>query len=202
MAESQIPTGGNRQNNIAIAQEFLRNLSSGGDAEAAGTIIHPDYVGSVAPFPDDHGPEGYRQLAARTLVRYPDARYIIEDIIATDEDKVAIRATFSGTYRAHDEMDQVFDGEPMEMPTIIILQIADGKVTRSWTSYDLLGPMTRWGVIPDFLGISREKQKLRVVAGGKELPDPVTVFWGDTELTWPLIPSQERMRALLWPIRW
>lgn len=203
-AESQMPAGDNRASNIALAELFLRNLSSEGDAEGAEQFIHPDYVNHTVPFRDEQQPKGYKEFAGRTLVRYPDARYIREDIIATDEDKVAIRATFSGTYRAHDEMDQVFDRQPMSMPVIIILRIADGKVRESWISFDLMGPMLRWGVIPDFLGITATNKGFRVFVGDEELKttQPVKVFWGDTELTWPLIPSQQKMTALLWPIRW
>jgi predicted ester cyclase len=203
-AESQIPAGDNKANNKAIAEQFLRYLSSEGSADGAEDLIHPDYVGHVVPFPDYQGPEGCREFAARTLERYPDARYIVEDIMATDDDKVVIRGTFSGTYRARDEMDQMFDDQPITMPTITILQIAEGKVTESWASFDLVGPMQRWGVIPDFLGISKENKEIRVFVGGEELKttEPVKVLWGDTELKWPLIPSQQKMAALLWPWRW
>jgi predicted ester cyclase len=198
-----VAAGDNRENNKEIADQFLRNLSSEGSAERADEFIDPGYVGHVAPFPDDQGPEGYREFAARTFVAYPDARYIVEDIIATDEDKVVIRGAFSGTYRARDEMDQVFDGQPMTIPTIIILQIADGKVTESWTSFDLLGPMQRWGVIPDFLGITAANKEIRVFVGDEELEttEPVSVFWGDTELTWPL-PPPPGLSLLRWPYRW
>lgn len=198
-AESQTPVEDNR----STAEEFLRNLSSEGSAERADDFIHPDYVCHVAPFRDEHGPQGYREFAARTLARYHDARFNDDDIIVT-EDKVVIRGTFSGTYRAQDEMDQVFDGQPMTIPVIIILQIADGKVAESWIGFDLLGPMQRWGVIPDFLGISAANREIRVFVGDEELQttEPVRVYWGESELTWPFIPSPEKMAALIWPYRW
>ena len=197
--ESQMPARGSRE----TAELFLRNLSSEVSEDSAHDFLHPNYVGHVAPFRDDQGPAGYRAFAARTRVRYSDPRFNDDDFIVT-EDKVVIRGAFTGTYRSHDEMDQVFDGQPVTMPFIMILHIAEGKVTESWISIDLVGLMQRWGVIPDFLGISREKKNFRVLVGGKELPttEPVKVFWGDTELSWPLIPSEERMALLLWPWRW
>lgn len=199
MAESPTQARGSRE----TAELFLRNLSSEISEESASDFIHRDYVGHVAPFGDDKGPAGYRAFAARTRVRYSDPRFNDDDMIVT-EDKVAIRGNFSGTYQATDEMDQDFKDQPVTMPIIIILHIAEGKVTESWISIDLVGSMKKWGVIPDFLGISRDNKKLRVFVGGKELPttEPVTVFWGDTELKWPLYPSPEKMAALLWPWRW
>lgn len=199
MAESPTQARGSRE----TAELFLRNLSSEVSEESANDFLHPGYVGHVAPFRDDQGPAGYRAFAARTRVRYSDPRFNDDDIIVT-EDKVAIRGTFSGTYRATDEMDELFDREPVTIPFIIILHIAEGKVTESWISFDLVGLMQRWGVIPDFLGISRENKKIRVFVGGKELQttEPVSVKWGDSELKWPLYPSQPKMDALLWPWRW
>lgn len=199
MAESPTQARGSRE----TAELFLRNLSSEISEESANDFLHHDYVGHVAPFRDDQGPAGFREFADRTRERYSDPQYDADDIIVT-EDKVAIRGTFSGAYRAIDEMDELFDREPVEIPFISILQIADGKVTESWTSFDLVGLMQRWGVIPDFLGISKENKEIRVFVGDEELQttEPVKVLWGDTELTWPLIPSEERMALLLWPWRW
>jgi predicted ester cyclase len=198
-AESQISARGSRE----TAELFLRNLSSELSEESASDFIHRDYVGHVAPFRDDQGPADYRAFAARTRVRYSDPGFNDDDIIVT-EDKVVIRGTFSGTYQAVDEMDELFDREPVTIPFIIILHFAEGKVTESWISFDLVGLMQKWGVIPDFLGISKENKEIRVFVGDKELQttEPVKVLWGDTELKWPLIPSQERMLALLWPWRW
>jgi predicted ester cyclase len=200
MAEQNpTPARGSRE----TAELFLRNLTSEVSAGSVNDFIHPGYVGHVAPFRDEQGPGGYIEFAVRTRDRYSDASFNDDEMIVTD-DKVAIRGTFSGTYRARDDMDEVFDGEQVTIPVIIVLHVADGKVTESWISFDHLGPMQRWGVIPDFLGISAANKRMRVFVGDEELPTtkPVKVLWGDTELKFPLIPRPEKMTALIWPIRW
>jgi predicted ester cyclase len=198
MSESQIPAEDNR----FIAEQFLINLSSEGSADTADEFIAPDYLGHVVPYPDVMGPEGYKEFAAQTFTIYPDARFTIEDMADCEEGKVAIRWTFSGTYRAQGELDQAFDDQPLTMTAISILQIVDGKVTESWTSFDFLGAMQRWGTLPQLVGITEESRDVRVFLGDEELEtlDDVRVFWGDTEITWPLIPPGEV--AFLWPIRW
>lgn len=197
-AESQMPGADIRD----IAERFLINLSSEGSADRADEFIAPDYVGHVVPYPDVMGPEGYKEFAKQTFTIYPDAHFTIEDMAVCEEGKVAIRWTFSGTYRAQGELDRDFDGQTLTMTAISILQITDGKVTESWTSFDFLGAMQRWGTLPQLVGITEESRDVRVFVGGTELEtlDEVRVLWGDTEITWPLIPPGQV--ALLWPISW
>jgi predicted ester cyclase len=190
--------------NKTIAREFLRHLSSEGNATQA--PVASNYVGHFPPYSDVHGSQGCEQFAADTLAVYPDARYTVDDIAAAEGDKVVIRGTFFGTYKAQGKLDQAFDGAPLTMPAISIVQIENGKVKVSWTSIDFLGAMVQWGTLPELIGLSEEDHRIRVFVGDEELkpPPPIRVQWGKGEMKWPLIPPGLPVdRALLrWPIKW
>ena len=192
------------EDNKTIARAFLRHLSSEGSAAEA--PVAPDYVGHFDPYPDIHGSQGCEQFAADTFAVYPDARYTVEDIADAEGDKVVIRWTFFGTYKAQGKLDQAFDGEPLTMPAMSIVHIENGKVKESWTSIDYLGAIMQWGTLPELVGVSEDDHEVHVFVGDEPLHStkPIRVLWGKGEIKWPMIPPGLPVdRALLrWPIRW
>lgn len=178
------------EENKAVAYHFFENLSSQGKTDVADEFIAPSYVGRTTHFPDIQGPDGYKEFVAKTLTVYPDFQFTVEDMIAAEEDKVVARWILLGTYLAQYKIDQAFNGKPVTMTGITILRIVNGKVEESWTNFDLLSMMQRWGPTPDLLGITNpaELEEISVLTrrgdGGYEvlpLPAPTgTVSWG-----WP-----------------
>jgi predicted ester cyclase len=189
------------EDNKIVAERFFKNLSSQGEIDTADEFIAPDYVGHMPPYPDVQGPEGYREFAARTFTTYRDVQYPVEDMLATEEDKVVTRWTFLGTYQAQYELDRAFDGQPLTMSAISILHIVNGKVAESWTNFDFLSAMQRWGPLPEVLGLTEPTKQVRVLVENTlmESSEATSVFLGDTEITWPLIPPAVTFR---WPPRW
>jgi predicted ester cyclase len=69
-----------------------------------------------------------------------------EDFVS-ERDEVAVRATFSGKHLGK------FQGIPatgreVSIPVMLIYQIADGRIARSWANADRLGLLGQLGVLP------------------------------------------------------
>ena len=69
------------------------------------------------------GREDVKRLYMRTFEDYPDFRRTIEDIIA-EGDRVWVRFKITGTS---------LDGEKIELASVNIFRIVDGKVVKGWT---------------------------------------------------------------------
>jgi len=64
------------------------------DLGLLGELVSPDYVGPQG----SRGPAGFTEIVGLRIA-FPDIHYTIEDIVAED-DKVAVRWTWSGTHQA------------------------------------------------------------------------------------------------------
>ena len=135
------------EENKAIAGRWFEALTSlEGTEKAADELLVPDFVGHVPPFPDVHGPEGYKQFIAGTFQAYPDARFDVEDVIA-EGDMVAARVTMRGTHQG--EFRGIAPtGNKLDITGIGIFSFSDGKVVESWDNFDQLGMMRQLGAIP------------------------------------------------------
>ncbi len=132
----------------AIARRWFEALTSlEGTEKAAVELLAPDFVGHVPPFPDAHGPEGYKRFIAGTYGAYPDARFDVEDVIA-EGDRVAVRYTLRGTHEGTTRMGVAPTGKEVAASIIGILKLADGKIVEMWTNVDFLGLMQQMGAIP------------------------------------------------------
>ncbi len=136
------------EENKAIVRRWFEALTSlEGTEKAADELLVPDFAGHVPPFPDVHGPEGYKQFIAGTFQAYPDARFDVEDVIA-EGDRVAVRYTLRGTHEGTTRMGVAPTGKEVAASIIGILKLADGKIVEMWTNVDFLGLMQQIGAIP------------------------------------------------------
>ena len=136
------------EENKAIARRWFEALASlEGTEKAADELLAPGFVGHMPPFPDVHGPEGYKRFIAGTYGAYPDARFVVEDLIA-EGDRVAVRYTLRGTHEGTTRMGVAPTGKEVAANIIGIFKIADGKVVEMWTNVDFLGLMQQMGALP------------------------------------------------------
>jgi len=82
--------------------------------------IAPDYVDHTNQI---RGRENVRQFYTRTFKDFPDFHRTIEDIIA-EKDKVWVHYRVTGTAPT---------GKKMELTTVSILRIVNGKAVEGWT---------------------------------------------------------------------
>ncbi len=136
------------EENKAIADRWFEALTSlEGTEKAADELLAPDFVGHCPPTPDIHGPEEYKQWIAKTFQAYPDARFIVEDMVA-EGDRVVVRYTLRGTHEGTTRMGVAPTGKEVTASIIGILKLADGKIVEMWTNVDFLGLMQQMGAIP------------------------------------------------------
>jgi steroid delta-isomerase-like uncharacterized protein len=118
--------------NKQLIQKFFEALNQRelGILEA---LLTPNFVwhGNV-----DQSREDYRKDLQGVIAAFPDAKWIVEDLLA-DEDKVVIRWTFHGTH-AHNWESTAATGKQITYGGISICRLLDGKVAEVWNNENLL----------------------------------------------------------------
>lgn len=91
------------------------------------------------------GPEAYRRQVSLFVAGFPDLRFTIEDTV-TEQDKVAVCWTFSGTHKG-EFMGIAATNKQVSVDGITIHIIAKGIIMDSYVSWDMWGMMQQLGVI-------------------------------------------------------
>ena len=84
-----------RDENKRRITTLFETCFNAGDLGLLGELVSPDYVGPQG----SRGPAGFKEIVVGLRTAFPDIHYTIEDIVAED-DKVAVRWTWSGTHQA------------------------------------------------------------------------------------------------------
>ncbi len=131
----------------ALLQEMYDSMVPGKDVDAMiDRFMAEDFVEHEAIPGMDNTRETPRQLFKMMLAAFPDFRATIHDMLQ-DGDKVAVRATFSGTQQG-EFMGVPASGNGVEWAVIDILQFRDDKVVAHWGVMDLAGAMAQMGAAP------------------------------------------------------
>jgi steroid delta-isomerase-like uncharacterized protein len=78
----------------------------------------------------------------------PDMRAEIHDVVAAG-DRVALRATYSGTDKGGFIPGMPATGRPFEMETMYIIRLnEEGKIAEHWGIGDMVGVMGQLGLLP------------------------------------------------------
>ena len=132
--------------NQTLAQQYRAELWNG-RLETADEIAAPacllNVSDSITP-PIDPGPAALKQLVTIYRTAFPDAQFVIEDVVA-DAGKVAVRWRGTGTQQG--ALGTIAaTGKPVNVTGIDLLHIEDSKVTAIWTSWDALGLVQQLGL--------------------------------------------------------
>lgn len=125
------------QDNKAIFLRFVEELRRGNLA-IVDEICSPDfrfYSPNSPNFPK--GLEGARMLVNRG--RDSGAEATIEDIIA-DDDRVAVRWTFTGIYRGEPRPGYPKPGQKITLGSMSFYRFANGKIEEDW-GLDVVSPV-------------------------------------------------------------
>jgi steroid delta-isomerase-like uncharacterized protein len=132
--------------NKRLVQRFYGEFYNGRDKDAidrffaAGYVHHPsDLSASLMDFDD------FKKRETRFLEASPDLTRDIEDQVAED-DRVATRSIMRGTQKG-DLPELPSKGKTIEVRSIVIYRLADGKIVEGWENYDPLGTMMQLEVI-------------------------------------------------------
>ena len=124
------------EGNKLIMYRMIEEIWNQGNYEVADELFAPDHTSPSAPdLPP--GSEGVKMLAKMFREAMPDYHMSV-DMVVADENQVAARFIQSGTHTGGELMGMEPSGRRAEWTEIGVLQIADGKITKSWYEVDML----------------------------------------------------------------
>jgi predicted ester cyclase len=134
------------ESNKALVRRFYQEIDKG-NLDVMDELVAKDYIDhSPPPFPGlAPGREGLKQ-AFRNFWRATPGYHRIEDQIA-EGDKVVTRLTSFGKHEG-DLPGAPRTGNDLQMTSITIHRIANGKLAEKWSDKDLLGFLQQIGVLP------------------------------------------------------
>ena len=110
-------------------------------------VYAPDLVWHD-PGQEIQGTAEAKQFIAMYKSAFPDLSVTVEDEIA-EGDKVVTRWTIRGTHQGEIEEFGPPTGRQVEMKSISISRIEEGKIVEEWNSYDNLGVIQQLGLVPE-----------------------------------------------------
>ena len=134
--------------NKAIARRWNEEVWNKGDLAAIDELFTTDFVFNYPPPGAAPNREGYKKFITRNFATWSDIRCTIEDMVA-EEDKVAVRWTWSGTHTGEFELMGIAPtGNQVQMTGMSIIHIVGGKIVKEWSEMDMLGMIQQLGVLP------------------------------------------------------
>jgi predicted ester cyclase len=110
-------------------------------------LVHPDFTAHGAGGQDiKQGPDGVIGMIKAWHAAMPDGKMTVDDII-TEGDMSTIRMTWRATHSGPFG-DVPASGKPIEVTSIGIDRVIDGKITEGWGELNLLGMLMQMGAIP------------------------------------------------------
>jgi steroid delta-isomerase-like uncharacterized protein len=134
------------EDNKALVRRFYDVFYNGRDQGAIEKFFAADYVHHPADLPSrrmDY--EEFRNREVRFLNAFPDLIRDIEDEVA-EGDRVSVRSLLTGTQKG-DLPSLPARGKKIEVRSIVIYRIADGKIAEGWECYDSLSMMMQLDVV-------------------------------------------------------
>ncbi len=135
------------EENKIISRRSTEEIWNQGNPDAASDYFAGDFIRHDPSLPEDvRGLEAYKQLVTEFLTAFPDAHFIIDEMIG-EGDKIAARYSFSGTHKG------TFIGIPPTDKKVLatgigISRFENGKIHEVWDYFDVLGLLGQLGIIP------------------------------------------------------
>jgi steroid delta-isomerase-like uncharacterized protein len=116
------------------------------DEAALDELIAAD-ASDHTPFPGQApGVEGVKQIFRMLRTGFPDFRQEVREVIA-EGDRVAVRSKLRGTHRG-EFLGIPATGRAVEVESIDIMRIADGRFVEHWGLIDQMGLISQLGEMP------------------------------------------------------
>lgn len=110
-------------------------------------LVDPNFVAHGAGGQDiKQGPDGVAELVKAWHTAFPDGRMTMDDII-TEGEYSTIRMTWRATHTGPFGPIPA-SGKKIEVTSIGIDRVVNGKITEGWGEVNLLGMFMQMGVIP------------------------------------------------------
>ena len=132
-----------RADNSQFAHRFAAMLNAG-DPDALDSFLAEGYI-NHNPFVAD-GLAANKAFWRQWLTAFPDTQVTVEDTFSAG-DRVAGRFTYRATHRG-EFMGIPASGRQVEMRSIDIWRVADGKLVEHWDELNTLEFMQQLGALP------------------------------------------------------
>lgn len=129
--------------NTQFAYRFAAMLNAG-DPEVLNDFLAEEYI-NHNPFVTD-GLTANKAFWRQWLIAFPDTQVTVDDAFATG-DRVAGRFTYRATHQG-EFLGIPATGHPIEMRSIDIWRIANGKLVEHWDELNTLELMQQLGAVP------------------------------------------------------
>jgi steroid delta-isomerase-like uncharacterized protein len=131
--------------NKELGRRYFEEVWNRGNLDALDQLLAPNYINHTPSTPNPPGgPDGLKPIVRAIRQAFPDLRYEIKDVIATDE-AVVIRVVMTGTHKG-DLFGLAATGRRVRVDQINIEHISDGQITEHWRVTDELSLMRQLGV--------------------------------------------------------
>lgn len=131
---------------MTIVHRFHEEFCNGRRAELAEEPLTPDFRCHDPQVPGVAGPRAMAEAIA-VLQDGLDGRWQVEEVAATEDDRVMARWTGTGTHHAP-LMGIPPTGKSVRVNALALFRLEGGKIAEGWTVWDTLGMLRQLGVVP------------------------------------------------------
>ena len=148
------------EKNKALVRRF-EEAQTKGDLDTIRELLAPDFVDHrLFPGYEDAGCEGYIQFVADVHAAFSDVRYVIEDQIAAEGDRVVSRLISSGVHDRGEFMGLAPTGKEFKMTAIVTHRIEGSKIVEEWTEASDVAALTQARLEQERIERERVEQEL------------------------------------------
>ena len=177
----------------AIVRRLFKALAEG-DLDAMRELLAPDFV-DHHPFPgeEDPGPEGYLRAAAGASAAFTNLRYVFDEQMPAEGDRVVSRLTMRATHDRAEIAGFAPTSKEYTNTFIAIHRIEGGKIVEEWAEGSDIAQLTQARLEQEIGERERVEQELRVARRIQQasLPKEVPTLEG-----WQISPFYQPAREV------
>src|SRR5919107_894257 len=179
--------------NKALGRRFFEAHAKG-DLDTLRELLAPNFV-DHRPLPGQEDPdrESYIQFVAERSAALSDIRFIVEEQMAAEGDRVVSRLTIRFTHDRRELVGFAPTGKEYEVTATIIDRIEGGKIAEEWTEGSDVEEMTQARLEQEISERERIEQELQVARRIQQasLPKEVPTLEG-----WQISPHYQPAREV------
>ncbi len=168
------------ETNKALVRRFF-DAHTKGDLDTISELLAPGFVDHrPVPGQEDPGREGYIKFVAQRKAALSDIRFIVEDQMAAEGDRVVSHLTIRFIQDRRELAGFAPTAKEYEVTVIIVHRIEGGKIVEEWTEGSDLAEMTQARLEQERIERERVEQELRVARSIQHasLPNEVPTLEG------------------------